>query len=394
MRVAGISRRNFVRVAAAGLAGTQLVPRLLANEIKKPLLRWGLIGTGHRAGKHIDAINLFSYMSIVAICDTCDRRLKSSAGHVGKAVRTYTDYRQLLADPEVDAVLICTPNLFHPDMVIDALRAGKYVMSEKPMGISFEQCKAMKKAEEAVSKFVLYTLQLRYSCRYQELKKYVDSGIIGKPQYIFLPEYRGNWYTGDPWLYTIPETGKKINWRYWHACSGGLLNEEMCHHFDIINWVLGDTPEKVLCNGGINHYKDGRNTWDHAGVHLEYAGDIKVLISLCMYAPQRLDPQIIGEKGSLHLMNDYIFFEGTGSTKGKTEKLPLTKEVGHEFGGMIQSKNRVETAVIRMYEDFYNCVQKNCRPVIGAEQAMAASKVAWLAELSAKKNAQVLWNEI
>ena len=159
MRVAGISRRNFVRVAAAGLAGTQLVPRLLANEIKKPLLRWGLIGTGHRAGKHIDAINLFSYMSIVAICDTCDRRLKSSAGHVGKAVRTYTDYRQLLADPEVDAVLICTPNLFHPDMVIDALRAGKYVMSEKPMGISFEQCKAMKKAEEAVSKFVLYTLQ-------------------------------------------------------------------------------------------------------------------------------------------------------------------------------------------------------------------------------------------
>jgi len=383
-----ISRRDFVKIAAVGVAAAQFAPHLLANEIKKPLLRWGIIGTGHRARRHIPAIKMLSYMDVVAACDTDNSRLKLGLERIGKTVRTYTDYRKLLADPEVDAVLVCTPNCLHPDMVMDALKAGKYVMSEKPMAVSFDECKAMKQAEEASSKFVLYTLQLRYSYRYRELKKYVDSGIIGKPQYIFLPEYRGDWYTGDPWLYTIPETGEKINWRYWYAASGGSLSEKMCHYFDIINWIVGDTPEKILCNGGINHYKDKRNTWDHASVHLEYAGDVKALVSLCMYGPERLDPQIIGEKGSLHLMDDYVLFQGTGAAKGKTEKLPLTKEVGHGNG------KGVETAVIRMYEEFYNCVQNNCRPFIGVGQAMAASKVAWLAELSAERNAQVLWDEI
>ena len=210
-----VSRRNFVKKAAIGVAfGTQFASRLMANEKKKPLLRWGLIGTGHRCRHHINAIKTFPYMDIVATCDTDDRRLQLGVERVGKTVRTYKNYRELLADPEVEAVLVCTPNLFHEDMVIDSLKADKYVMSEKPMAISFEQCKAMKKAEEASSKFVLYTLQLRYSYKYQNFREYVDSGKIGKPQYIFLPEHRGNWQTRDPWLYTIPETGKKINWRY------------------------------------------------------------------------------------------------------------------------------------------------------------------------------------
>ena len=77
-----------------------------------------------------------------------------------------------------------------------------------------------------------------------------------------------------------------------------------------------------------------------------------------MYAPNQLDPQIIGE-------------------------------IGHGQGG-----KGVETAFIRMYEEFYNCVQKNCRPFIKVEQTMAASKVAWLAERSAEKPAQVLWDDI
>ena len=113
-----------------------------------------------------------------------------------------------------------------------------------------------------------------------------------------------------------------------------------------------------------------------------------------MYAPNRLDPQIIGEKGSLYLKEDHVLFEEAG-TRNKGIKLPLTAEVGH--GGGIAGENRggnVETAVIRMYEDFYNCVQNHSRPFVGVDQAMAASKVAWLADLAAKRNAQVLWSEI
>lgn len=388
----GISRRKFVKNSALGLAlGTHLSSSLMAENDNKPVLKWGVIGTGHRARHHIRTLNQLPCMNIVATCDTDEDNLKLGVQRVGKPVRTYKDYRDLLNDPQVEAVLVCTPNIFHKEMVIAALKADKYVMSEKPMAVSYDECLEMEKAEKAASKFVLYSLQLRYSYKFGDLKKVIDSGKIGKPQYIFLPEYRGDWYTTNPWMYTDPKTGKKINWRYSHAASGGTLSEKMCHYFDIINWILGSPPEKILCNGGINHYNDDRDTWDHASVHLEYPNNTKALISLCMYAPPRLDPQIIGELGSLHLTEDHILFEGTGSQKGKTEKIPLTKEVGHGVKG---PKNGLETAVVRMYQDFYNCVQSKTRPSIGIKQAMIASKIAWLGELSAKTNAQVTWNQM
>lgn len=390
------SRRDFVKKTAVGVGvvyGSQFAAKVFSAE-KGPLLRWGLVGTGQRCRHHIDAIRILPNMDVVATCDVNERRLKKGVERVGQSVRTYSDYRDLLSDPEVDAVLVCTPNLFHKDMVIDALKADKYVMSEKPMAVNIQECREMKAAEEASKQFVLYTLQLRYSYRFGDLKRVIDSGKIGKPQYIFLPEYRGNWFTTDPWMYTDPKTGKKINWRYSHAASGGTLSEKMCHYIDIVNWMVGANPIKIMCNGGINHYQDNRDTWDHASLHLEYEDNTKALLSNCMYyGSHRVGAQIIGELGSLRLMNDHILFESYASRDARpvTEKIPLTKEVGHGTGGATKG---VETAILRMYEDFYKCVQNGTRPFVGINEAMSASKVAWLGELSSQKGRTVHWDEL
>jgi len=327
-------------------------------------------------------------MEILAACDVDEGRLQTGLDRIGTPVAAHKDYQKLLSMSDINAVLICTPNMFHKEMVIASLEAGKHVMCEKPMAVSWEECEAMRQAEERSPNVVLYTLQLRYSYRYQEFTGLVTNGKIGAPQYVFLPEYRGDWNLGNVWNYADQKTGREMNWRFSQLATGGTLNEKMCHYFDITNWIFNDVPTKVMCGGGIVHYKNPeRQTWDHASVHLEYPSGAKALVSLCMFAPKRLDPQVIGEEGSLYLQSDSVLFQGTGTKSKEREEIALTQEIGHgQKGG--------ETAVSRMYNDFLDCVENRKKPFVGIETAMRASKIAWLAELSSQRKSVVSWNDL
>ncbi len=385
------SRRDFLRTSALGLAAGLASDRLAFGEESGPVMgnsvRWGIIGTGARSRHHIKAMKMFSDMDILAACDVDEGRLQLGLERIGKPVAVYKEYQKLLARPDINAVLVCTPNLCHKEMVVAALEAGKHVLCEKPMATTWEECLAMKKAEDDSERVVMYGLQLRYSRRYRQLREIIQSGKIGAPQYVLLPEYRGDWNRGNVWRYTDPVTGKQMNWRFSQVASGGTLNEKMCHYFDIINWMLDDVPTRIYGNGGITHYEDGRETWDHASVHLEYRNGVKALVSLCMFGPKRLDPQIIGEEGSLLLLKECVLFQGTGPNAKKQEEISLTKEVGHGQKG-------TETAVLEMYQDFRDCVKNGRKPHVDAEKAMPSSKIAWLAELSAERHAETAWDEL
>src|SRR5262249_1169306 len=83
---------------------------------------------------------------------------------------------KLLANPDINAVLIATPNMFHPEMVPAALQAGKHVMCEKPMAVSFDECKTVKAAIESPKQIVLFTMRLRYSPHYPERHSAIQAG--------------------------------------------------------------------------------------------------------------------------------------------------------------------------------------------------------------------------
>jgi hypothetical protein len=104
-----------------------------------------------------------------------------------------------------------------------------------------------------------------------------------------------------------------------------------------------------------------------------------------MYAPNRLDMQVIGEEGSLHVLEDYLLLQKHGSRDG--EKIALPTEKRHGQGGM-------ETAVVRVYEDFIDCVKNHKKPTYGTEPAMASSKISWLGELSDSRKREVKWEDI
>ncbi len=381
-----VSRRGFLRGAVTIGAATALAPGYLFAEETKHPIRWGVIGTGHRGLIHINAIKSFSNCQILGVCDVMENHLAAGAKRAGEGVQTCTDYQKLLTNSDIDAVLIATPNLLHKEIVLAALDAGKHVMCEKPMAVSIEQCREMKAAaEKRPEQIVLYTMQLRYSPRFMELRKAIEAGKIGKSKYMLFAEFRGDWNRGDVWQYDDPKLGK-VNWRFSHAASGGTLNEKVCHYFDILHWMAGRTPTTVLCDGGIATYRDGRDTWDHATTTITYGDDLKAVHSLCMFGPKRLELQIIGDEGSLTLNETSL----TLGRKAKKEELPLPDETLHGERG---AKGQ-ESAVIRMYEDFVDCVQNKKKLWMDADKAMQSSKTAWLGELSSEKKQEVKWDDL
>jgi predicted dehydrogenase len=389
------SRRGFLRrsvMAGASIAACGLAARGAdANTSAKPQaapLRWGVIGTGHRGSIHLNAIKSFeNQCAILGVCDVMENHLAAGAKRAGAGVATYSDYQKLLPDKNINAVLIATPNCVHSEVVLAALQAGKHVMCEKPMAVSVEECKAMKEAAaQRPDQVVLYTMQLHYSPRFAVMRKCIDEGKIGKPKHMLFAEYRGDWNRGDVWQYDDPKQGK-VNWRFSQAASGGTLNEKVCHYFDILHWMAGGLPQRVSCRGGISVYKDGRDTWDHATTTLTYADGLQATHDLCMFGPKRLDLEVIGDEGSL-----FMDEKGLTLKKGKTqEAIELPDEIAHGERG--QAKGQ-ETAVLKMYQDFIDCVKNNKKPWMDADKAMASSKTAWLGELSNERKREVGWDDI
>src|SRR4051794_38783736 len=142
------SRRELLKTSAlASVAlgvGAHFTAAQTTSTSSEKFLRWGIIGPGHRGMIHINALNTFkSQMQILGVCDVMEKHLQQGAQRAGGNVATYTDYQKLLANPDINAVLIATPNMWHKEMVLAALQAGKHVMCEKPMAVNFDECKAI-----------------------------------------------------------------------------------------------------------------------------------------------------------------------------------------------------------------------------------------------------------
>jgi predicted dehydrogenase len=390
------TRREFLRtsiIAGAAFAACGFAGVAKAQATAEAPLRWGVIGTGHRGGIHIGAIKSFKEQcKILGVCDVMENHLAAGAKRAGEGVQTYSDYQKLLSNNDINAVLIATPNCVHKEVVVAALQAGKHVMCEKPMAVSMEECRAMKAAAEAKPDLVvLYTMQLRYSPRFNAMRQAIESGKIGKPKMLLFVESRGDWNRGDVWRYDDPKQGK-VNWRFSQRASGGTLNEKSCHFLDLLHWMAGEMPQRVTCNGGIAKYRDGRDTWDHATISMRYPSGALATHTLCMFGPKRMDFQVIGEEAAL-LIED----AGPGGTplllqsKGKQEPVEVPAEVTHGERGRA---NGEETAVLRMYEDFFACVKNKKKPQMDANKAMVACQAAWLGELSSEKKREVSWDDL
>ncbi len=289
------SRRNFIGTVATGIAGTLASPSsvLGANE----RIRLGIIGPGDRGMEIAREAIACPNTEFVAFADIWTKRLEDAQKLVPGA-KTYLDYRYLLDDKSIDAVLIATPQHLHCEHFTAALDAGKHVYQEKTMAFTVDHAKRMRAAYQKAGKRVVQIgHQSCSSGQVADAAAFLASGKVGKVTAIHAHMYR-NTPHGKPqwsrplhpgatpenviWKSFLGETpprefdaNRYVNWRFYWDYSGGNVYENMCHQLSFWYKVMGlQIPKAVTMTGGVYLWKDGREVPDTMNVSMEHPEEI------------------------------------------------------------------------------------------------------------------------
>jgi len=304
-----ITRRQAVKVAGAAAVAAPFISKMRgAND----QVQFGMIGTGSRGTYLLKHLAKIDNGRCVALCDLRQEGLDLGVKTIGTNPKTFKDYRELLAQKDVDAVLVTTPLYMHFPITKDALQSGKHVFCEKSMVHKPEEVGALRALAAQHPKQTLQVgLQRRYSRFYQAVKDMVDKKVLGDVKHIHAQWHR-NMVNKPSSLWTMKPGGKSnwANWRLYRDFSGGIVAELTSHQVDISDWMFGSTPEFVLGLGGLDTLKDGRDVYDNVQLIYKYSGGRKMTYSsvstnshLPLFNSTRseMGEMIMGTDGTIHI---------------------------------------------------------------------------------------------
>ncbi len=348
------------RQAAAGAAMTALsYSRVMGANDRIGL---GVIGTGGRGTYVMGLFHKNADVEVRALCDVYPVRFREALA-VAPNAKTFGIHQKLLELPEVDAVLIGSPDHWHKDHAIDAMNAGKDVYSEKPMCRKREEAPLMVKAARSTGRILQIGLQQRSGPIYLDpLEKFVKSGAIGKISHIDavwnggtsrpLPAEPAQKPESLDWLrflgpvsYRDWNPGQYLNFRAFLDFNGGKLTDFGHHWMDVVHMYMGErAPNSVVFAGGIYYDQhDGRTAPDTCNALFEYDG-FSVLFQSNAYA---VGPEygitFYGDKGKLFVnRNRYEFMPPGKNATPVTQQTPgdITSNHVRNFLDCCKSRKR------------------------------------------------------
>ena len=294
------TRRNFIGNVATGLAGTLATGMSAAKVLSGATspLRIGVIGMGERGTQLAREAIACPDTELAAVSDVYARRL-DDARPLAPQARHYGDYRQMLADPSIDAVLIATPQHLHAEGFIAAIAAGKHVYQEKAMALTVGDAKRMRAAyaESGAKRVVQVGHQTCSSGHVTDASNYLASGGVGQVTAIRARMYRNTPHGKPQWTRPVypdmtPDTidwkaflgsaaprefdpDRFVNWRLFDDYSGGSVHENMSHQLAFWYKVMDlQIPRAVTMAGDIYRWKDGREVPDTVTVTMGHYEDI------------------------------------------------------------------------------------------------------------------------
>lgn len=305
-------RRSFLKksiLAGSGVLGSEKIWANLTLNREK-IINVAMIGCGDR-GKGVLSVlkSMPSKFNIFAYCDVLDFRLEETKKYVPSAAKAIKDYRQILDNQKIEAVFIATPLSEHFKIAKDAVLAGKHVYVEKTMTYNIAQALELRNLVLKYPKQVYQVgYQYRYSPLYFRVKDMIQSGYLGK-----VSQVDCRWDRNGNWRRKVNDLKleRQINWRMYKEYSGGLAAELLSHQIDFINWAFETQPDEITGTGGIDVFKDGRETYDNIQATLRYqqAGMIGNFGATCGNAHDGYLFKIKGTKGSVSLLtNTGIFY--------------------------------------------------------------------------------------
>jgi myo-inositol 2-dehydrogenase/D-chiro-inositol 1-dehydrogenase len=305
-----MNRRHFAFMAAAAVRGTA------ANSAPNV----GVIGTGNR-GAFVGAMLARNTPGrVVALCDVVPEQMEAAKKQIGvDNPRLYSDFRKMLADPGVDALIIATPVFLHADHFEAAVKSGKHIYLEKPASVDVAGCKRIMRAADAADRKIniSFGFQRRYSELYLKAKKLADSGEIGPIHLGFARFIKSEDVKPDLPKLPPPKTEmEKIkHWDLWKQLSGDLIVENNVHSIDVLNWFLGGHPVSAIGSGGSKAIQQG-DSRDHNFVAYDYGNGVEGQLSGMTLAPpgyRDVVEQFFGPRGVLETSENHLrHFKGRG----------------------------------------------------------------------------------
>lgn len=263
------TRRHFLASTTAATVAA-LGTKLAASTVQgaNDRIRIGVIGTGGRARGLMNQLKDLRGVEINAVCDVYEPRLLQAAEIAAPGAVRAADYRRILDNPGVDAVLIGTPDHWHKQITLDAIAAGKDVYVEKPISHRIEEGEEMVRAVEASKQVVQTGTQQRSWDHWKLGKQLIDSGRLGQVTFVHLYWYQmGGTGTFQPvdldkldwraWLGPAPEQPfvpqRFYQWRHYWDFGGGQLADLTTHWIDVVHWYLDVDVPVAASVAGTNH---------------------------------------------------------------------------------------------------------------------------------------------
>jgi predicted dehydrogenase len=194
----------------------------------------GIVGLGWVAGAHIETFKHVTGARVTAISSRSEHEPADLERRYGIPLRPYTDYAEMLADPEVDVVDICTPHPQHAEQAIRAAKAGKHLIIEKPIALSWQDAKAMRAAIRRAGVQAMVCFEVRFSAQFQLARSIVEQGLLGELHYAEVDYYHGI----GPWY-------GQFGWNVKKDWGGSSLLTAGCHALDALLMLMKAPVEEV-----------------------------------------------------------------------------------------------------------------------------------------------------
>jgi predicted dehydrogenase len=332
-----ITRRAFLAATSgAVVAGTRTASAMIQGANDR--VRIGVIGTGGRARGLMTQLKRLPGNEMVAVCDVYEPRLLQAAEIAGAAAAKSAEYRRILDDRAIDAVVVGTPDHWHKTITLDAVAAGKDVYVEKPVSHTIAEGAEMVKAIEASKQIVQTGTQQRSWDHFVLGKQIVDSGRLGQITFVQTYWYQhataGNYapvsmdkLDWKRWIGSAPDRAfapeRFYQWRHFWDYGGGCITDLMTHWIDVVHWYMNvDAPSLVLATGRNYNIK----IWeapDTVNATLEFPGNFMAAY-LGTYV-SRVDDgglEFRGDKGTLKIDRERLLVYKEGAPKAPGQYTP------------------------------------------------------------------------
>jgi len=321
-------------------------------------LGFGIIGAGAICPLHISAIKQCNGARLAAIADVSEERARSVAEQEG--IAWYTDYKAMLANPDVDVVCVLTPSGMRAPVCVDVARAGKHIVAEKPLEVTLEKVdRIIDECDRAGVKLEVI-FQIRFLPGAQAVKKAVSEGKLGK---LVLGDAYVKWFRSQEYY-------DSASWRgTWEFDGGGVLMNQAIHYIDLLQWIMG--PVESIFGYTDTLVKQRIEVEDTAAACIRFKNGALGVIEACTAAhsgkPARLE--IRGEKGTI------IFEDGNISlweVEGDTDFVPETVDMGSGASDPMAISSVGHQAQI---DDIVRAIREDRDPVVDGREGRKAIEI-------------------